>query len=100
VVSDTPPPRLAREPLDRLVRGLWVAVWAAAASAAVGLALPGRVGLDVASAAVVVVAAAPLLRVLWLVVAWARTGDRRFVLTSVALLAVVAGGATIALLGA
>lgn len=98
-MTDASGPRLAQEPLDRLARGLWLAVWAAAACAAVGLALPGRVGLDVASAAVVVVAGAPLLRVVWLIAAWARHGDRRFVLTGLALLAVVAGGATLALLG-
>lgn len=98
-VPDIPSgPPLAREPLDVLVRWLRRAVWAAAALAAVGLALPGRAGLDVASAAVVVVAAAPLVRVVWLIVAWWRQGDRRFVLTGAALLGVVAAGATVALL--
>lgn len=89
---------LAREPMDHLVRALGWVVVVAAGLAALGLALPGRVGLDVATAAVVVVVAAPLLRVLWLIVAWARTGDWRFVWIGVALLTVVATGFAIALL--
>jgi hypothetical protein len=87
---------LAREPLDQLGRGLFWAVVAAAVLAAVGLALPGRAGLDVATAAVVVVVAAPLLRVLWLVVAWWRGGDRRFVVIGTCLLAIVALGSVVA----
>jgi len=89
---------LAREPMDQLVTALWWVVVVAAALATLGLALPGRVGLDVATAAVVVVIASPLLRVLWLVVAWARTGDWRFVGVGLAVLAIVAIGTGIALL--
>ena len=84
---------LAREPLDDLSRWLSRAVVVTAACAAVALALPGRVGLDVGTAAVVVIIAAPLLRVAWLIVAWWREGDWRFVWTGFALLAVVATGA-------
>ena len=89
---------LAREPMDHLVTALWWVVVIAAGLAALGLALPGRVGLDVATAAVVVVVASPLLRVLWLVVAWARTGDLRFVVVGLVLLTVVGSGFAIAML--
>ncbi len=89
---------LAREPMDHLVAALWWVVVIAAALAGLGLAVPGRVGLDVATAAVVVVVASPLLRVLWLIVAWWRAGDRRFVVVGLVLLAVVATGTAIAVL--
>ena len=87
---------LAREPLDQLGRGLFWAVVAAALLGAVGLILPGQAGVDVAAAAVVVVIAAPLLRVVWLVVAWARGGDWRFVAIGSLLLAIVAAGSILA----
>jgi hypothetical protein len=93
----TEPTRLAREPLDDLVRGLQWAVIAAAVLAAVGLALPGQAGIGVAIAAVVVVVGAPLVRVVWLVVAWARSGDTRFVLVGVGLLLVITAGGIVAL---
>ena len=89
---------LAREPLDALVKALFWVVVAAAALAVLGLALPGEVGVTVAAAAVVVVIAAPLLRVLWLIVAWWRSGDWRFVGVGCALLAVVALGTLAAVL--
>jgi hypothetical protein len=93
----TEPTRLAREPLDDLVRGLQLAVIAAAVLAAVGLALPGQAGIDVAIAAAAVVVGAPLVRVVWLVVAWARSGDIRFVLIGVVLLLVITAGGIVAL---
>jgi hypothetical protein len=96
-VTDSPHTQLAREPLDVLVRWLDRAVVVTAVLAAVGLLLPGRAGLDVATAAITVVVAAPLLRIVWLVVAWARTGDRRFVAVGVALLLVISAGAVVAL---
>ena len=89
---------LAQEPMDHLVTALWWVVMTAAGLAVLGLALPGEVGVAVAAAAVVVVIAAPLLRVLWLILAWWRSGDWRFVGAGVALLAVVATGFTVALL--
>lgn len=89
---------LAREPTDHLVTALWWVVVIAAGLAALGLALPGRVGLVVATAAVVVAVAAPLLRVLWLIVAWWRARDWRFVVIGAVVLAIVATGAAIALL--
>ncbi len=89
--------RLAREPLDQLVRGLQWAAVAAAVLGAVGLLLPGQAGVDVAVAAIVVVIAAPLLRVVWLEVAWARAGDWRFVVVGLLLLAVITTGGVLAL---
>jgi len=89
---------LAREPMDRLVTALWWVVMTAAVLAVLGLALPGDLGDVVAAAAVVVVIASPLLRVVWLIVAWWRTGDWRFVGVGAALLAVVATGFALALL--
>jgi hypothetical protein len=88
---------LAREPLDRLVTALWWVVVVAAVLAALGLALPGEAGDAVAAAAVVVVIASPLLRVLWLIVAWWRTGDWRFVAVGSTVLAIVALGTVFAL---
>jgi hypothetical protein len=72
-------------------------VIAAAVLAAVGLALPGQAGIDVAIAAAAVVVGAPLVRVVWLVVAWARSGDIRFVLIGVVLLLVITAGGIVAL---
>jgi hypothetical protein len=89
---------LAREPTDHLVTALWWVVMTAAGLAGLGLALPGDSGVAMAAAAVVVVIAAPLLRVLWLIVVWGRSGDWRFVGVGLALLAVVAAGFAIALL--
>ena len=89
---------LAREPMDHLVTALFWVVVVAAGLAVLGLALPGEAGVAVAAAAVVVVIASPLLRVLWLIAAWWRSGDWRFVGVGVTLLAVVATGFGIALL--
>ncbi len=89
---------LAREPMDHLVRALFWVVVIAAGLAVLGLALPGEVGVAVATAAVVVVIASPLLRVLWLIAAWWRSGDWRFVGVGVVLLVVVAGGTLVAVL--
>lgn len=89
---------LAREPLDQLARGLWWTVLAASALGVLGLAVPGRPGEGIATAAVAVVVAGPLLRVVWLVGAWWHAGDRRFVAIGLAVLGVVATGAGLALI--
>ena len=89
---------LAREPMDQLVKALFWVVVVAAGLAVLGLALPGEAGVAVAAAAVVVVIASPLLRVLWLIAAWWRSRDWRFLGIGCALLAVVAGGFALALL--
>ena len=67
---------------------------------AFGLALIGALELGAistvtATAAVVIVVGAPLLRVVWLIGRWIQEGDRRFILTGVALLAVVGAGAVL-----
>lgn len=53
----------------------------------------------VASAAVVIVVAAPLVRIAWLVVRWVQERDLRFVVLGLALLGVIALGGAIALWG-
>lgn len=64
-----------------------------------GAVLPGAAGIAVATAAVGAVMAAPLLRVAWLVFRWTQERDRRFIGVGLALLGVVALGATLAALG-
>ena len=64
-----------------------------------GAALPGALGVAVATVAVSAVVAAPLLRVLWLVFRWIQEHDRRFVVVGSALLAVIATGALLSALG-
>jgi Kef-type K+ transport system membrane component KefB len=59
----------------------------------------GDVALVAAIAAVGLVTAAPLLRVLWLIVRWIQERDWRFVGVACALLAVIAVGAGITILG-
>lgn len=61
----------------------------------VGVVGLGRVSTIAAGAAVALVIATPMVRVLWLIRRWASEGDRRFVLTGTALLVVVAAGAII-----
>lgn len=64
-----------------------------------GAVLPGGAGIAVATAAVGAVVATPLLRVAWLIFRWTQEDDRRFVLTGIALLAVVGAGAVLSALG-
>lgn len=64
-----------------------------------GAALPGDVGIVVATIAVGAVMAAPLLRVLWLVFRWKQESDRRFIAVGTALLAVIGLGALLSALG-
>ena len=64
-----------------------------------GAALPGGVGVAIATASVAAVVAAPLVRVAWLVFRWTQERDRRFVVLGSALLAVVAAGAALSAAG-
>lgn len=66
--------------------------------AALAILGPEPIALVAGAAAVAVVAAAPLLRVLWLVIRWWQERDYRFVLIGLALLGVIATGSLIALL--
>lgn len=87
------------------VRGHWqgpALTWttrALLALALLGIAVPGSLGRLLAVAAVAVVIAVPLVRVVWLVVRWTQERDVRFVVVGVALLSTVALGATFAALG-
>ncbi len=84
-----PPSRSQR----MLLRG---AVPAALLFAVIGATIPGMWGRRSAIAAVTVIVAAPLLRVVLLCVRWARIRDLRFALVGLLLLAVVATGALLA----
>lgn len=64
-----------------------------------GAVLPGAAGIAVATAAVAAVMATPLLRVAWLIFRWTQEGDRRFILTGIALLGVVLTGAVLSAIG-
>ena len=83
--------------LARLAGIFRIALGVAFVLALGGAFLPGRVGTASAVAALVVLAGAPVMRVAWLTVGWIRTGDRRFALVGVALLAVLATGGIVAL---
>lgn len=67
--------------------------------ALLGAVLPGEVGIGLATAAVVAVVAAPLVRVAWLAFRWGQEGDHRFVAMGLGLLLVIAVGAVLAALG-
>jgi hypothetical protein len=66
--------------------------------ALVGVVLPGSWGTGLATAALVLVTAIPIVRVGWLVKRWAGQRDTKFVWAAVVLLALVAVGPIIALL--
>lgn len=61
--------------------------------------LPGAVGRGLASTAVGLTMAAPLLRVCWLIWRWWQERDGRFIAVGVALLVVVGSGAGLAAAG-
>ncbi len=87
------------------IRGRWQApglTWLTRAVLAVSLVgglLGGPVGRAMAVGAVSAIVAAPLLRIGWLIVRWGQERDRRFVVTGLALLVVVASGGVLAALG-
>jgi hypothetical protein len=98
-----------REPIPpgvvSTIRGRWqrpaltIVTWSTSILAAVAVVLPGPAGRAVGAVVVTVIVAAPLLRVAWLAYRWWQEADRRFVVTALALLAVVAAGASLALAG-
>jgi hypothetical protein len=67
------------------------------AAALAGLLLPGPAGTVSSGVAVVIVIAAPLLRVAWLAIRWYLRGDRRYAAVAAALLIVVGSGSVVAL---
>jgi hypothetical protein len=95
-VSTSPPPDPREGRFDGLARAMTVATVLATAAAVAGAALPGPAGTLAGATMVVVLVAAPLLRVLWLVQRWARRGDRRFAAVGLGVLVVVAVGTVLA----
>lgn len=81
---------------DRLAVLLQGATVATFVVACLGLFVPGKVGDAFGVSMVVVLVAAPLMRVLMLVGHWNRERDRRFVLTGLGLVALVGFGALLA----
>lgn len=76
-----------------------VALVPAVGAAVLALVLPGTAGTAAGAVMVGVLVAAPVLRVAWLAVRWARRGDIRFTLVASGLLTVILAGSVIALLG-
>lgn len=101
--TSTPPwqPRVDSTQYERetafATRWLWV-VAVVGVLALAGALVPDRPGRVLASVAVAVVIAMPLVRVVWLIVQWSRQRDRRFVVAGLVLLGVVAAGVVAAAL--
>ena len=96
-----PDPRAGR--FDALVAASRMAMIVAVGNLAVALAvagsvLPGDAGTWAATAAIVVVIAAPLLRVTWLAARWFRRGDITYAWVAVGVLCVVATAVVLAAL--
>jgi hypothetical protein len=70
-----------------------IALVAAFAMALCGAFLPGQTGTIFGGICIGILIGAPIVRVAWLTVDWARIGDRRFALLGFALLSVLASGA-------
>ncbi|HVW33106.1 MAG TPA: hypothetical protein VHL53_11245 [Acidimicrobiia bacterium] len=82
---------------ERMIGALRLLLRVAFVTALAGLLLPDPAGDVAAAVAVVIVVAAPLVRVGWLAIRWYRRGDRRFAAVAVALLLVVAIGSVLAI---
>lgn len=78
-----------------LSNGLGWALLVAAVLAVAAVVLPAPVGVWAGAALVATLVAVPLARVLWLVVRWARRGDRRYALIGTGVIVVIATGALI-----
>lgn len=78
------------------LRIISLASWLLAGIGALGAAQPFRAA---GSLAIILVTAAPLLRVGWLIFRWGQERDWRFVWTAIALLVVIAGAGLVAVLG-
>lgn len=96
-MSDQPAPMIDVPPRGTATL-LKAAAVVALAAAMVGTVARGRTSSVFGGIAVVVIVAAPLLRVAMLGVRWLRIGDRRFAAAAAALLLVTAAGAALALL--
>lgn len=67
--------------------------------AALGAVTPSEMGRWFGGAAIAVLVAAPLIRVVWLVARWFRRGDPRFALVGTGVLAIIAIGVGLAAIG-
>jgi hypothetical protein len=92
VIGSVAPPNPRADRQRFLVAYLRVALAAAFVIGVLELILPEDLRDEAATVMVAVFVAAPIGRVLWLMVRWARRGDWRFALVGGALLAVVATG--------
>lgn len=81
--------------LSKILMGALVITFACALG---GAFISGTAGQWSGTACIIILIAAPVLRVAWLVVDWMRIGDRRFALLGGALLCVLATSGAIALL--
>lgn len=88
--------RRVDRPTAAEVRLLHVATLLVFVAAVVGL-LPGPLGTAGAVGAVTVAIVAPVLRVGWLAVRWARRGDAHFAICAAGLVLVVLSGSVVAL---
>ena len=84
--------------LGVLSKILMVALVVTFACALGGAFLPGTIGAWSGTACIIILIAAPVLRVTWLVVDWTRTRDVKFVLLGCALLVVLATSGAIVFL--
>jgi hypothetical protein len=76
--------------LEVLSKILTIALVVTFACALGGAFLPGTIGVWSGRACIVILIAAPVLRVTWLVVDWTKTRDVKFALLGCALLVVLA----------
>jgi hypothetical protein len=83
----------------RQAPALRIATVLAIVTAALSMVSPAPLDETLATVALVLVTATPLLRVAWLIWRWIQEGDRRFALLGLALLGVVAFGAVASALG-
>jgi len=84
--------------LEVLSKILTIALVVTFACALGGAFLPGTIGVWSGRACIVILIAAPVLRVAWLVVDWTRTRDVKFALLGCALLVVLATSGAIVFL--
>ncbi len=88
--------------LDRfqpVVRAMRIALIAVAVLAAGGALVPGSPGRWLGAAAIAVLVAAPLLRVVWLVRRWIIRGDPRYAAVGCGVLTIIAAGVILAAAG-
>ena len=78
---------------------VWRALLLGAGLALIGVLLPSRFGRPLEIAAIAIVTAIPLLRVVWLIRRWTNLRDLKYVRWAVLLLLLVAVGPALAFLG-